>query len=138
MNFLLALLPIAIIIVGMAGLNYSSKVVAPVSWIVALFLGFLVFKSPVEALLLTSWNGFLDGIRIVWLIFAAFTLLIIMVDSKAMDSIKLGLSHVTRDKRLMVLFLAIPFGTFLEGAAGAGAPAALAAPFLVGLGMDPV
>ena len=138
MNFLLALLPIAIIIVGMAGLNYSSKVVAPVSWIVALFLGFLVFKSPVEALLLTSWNGFLDGIRIVWLIFAAFTLLIIMVDSKAMDSIKQGLSHVTRDKRLMVLFLAIPFGTFLEGAAGAGAPAALAAPFLVGLGMDPV
>lgn len=138
MNFLLALLPIAIIVVGMAGFNYPSKVVAPISWIVALFFGNVVFKTPLMNLAQTSWNGFLDGVRIVWLIFAAFTLLIVMVDSTAMDSIKRGLSKVTRDKRLMVLFLAIPFGTFLEGAAGAGAPAALAAPFLVGLGMNPV
>jgi len=138
MVFLIALLPIAAIVVGMAGLNYPSKVMAPVGWIIAILSSVFVFDAPTGALFATSWAGVLDGARIVWLIFAAFTLLTVMLRSGAMDSVKLGLSGVTLDKRLMVLLLAVPFGTFLEGAAGAGAPAALAAPFLVGLGMNPV
>lgn len=38
--------------------------------------------------------------------------------------------------QLIVIGMMLPI--FLEGAAGAGAPAAIAAPFLVALGFDPV
>ena len=138
-DFFLAVLPIAVILIGMAGFDFPSKIMAPICWLIALLTGSFFFSSlPIRELLATSAAGVLDGTRIVWLIFAAFTMLSIMVKAGAMDKIKRGLADVTVDKRLMVLLLAIPFGTFLEGAAGGGSPAALAAPFLVALGMTPV
>lgn len=138
MLFLLSLLPIALIFAGIVGLNLPSKYVAPVSWAAAFAVAVLSFGADPSALLATSVDGFVDGFRIVVLIFAAFTLLMVMTGSGAMETIKHGLARVTGDMRLMVLLLAIPFGTFLEGAAGAGTPAALAAPFLVGLGLEPI
>ena len=138
LHFVLALLPIAAILIGMAGFDLPSKVVAPACWLIAFLSGLLFFSGSASGLLETSGSGIVDGLRIVWIIFAAFTMLQVMLKAGAMDRIRNGLAHVTSDKRLMVLLLAIPFGTFLEGAAGAGSPAALAAPFLVGLGMNPV
>lgn len=138
LHFSLALLPIAAILIGMAGFDLPSKVMAPACWLIAFVSGVFFFSSPAAALFETSVSGIADGLRIVWIIFAAFTMLQVMLKAGAMDRIRNGLAGVTSDKRLMVLLLAIPFGTFLEGAAGAGSPAALAAPFLVGLGMNPV
>lgn len=138
MLFWLSLLPIFLIFVGIVALNFPSKYVAPVSWAAAFGIAVMSFGSESGALLSTSVDGFVDGFRIVLLIFAAFTLLMVMTGTGAMETIKQGLCRVTGDMRLMVLLLAIPFGTFLEGAAGAGSPAALAAPFLVGLGLNPV
>lgn len=138
MEFVIAALPIGAIVIGMAGFDIPSKLMAPTAWAAAFFSGLTLFSTPLNELVRSSWLGVMDGVRIVWLIFAAFTLLQIMVESGAMDTIKTSLAGVTSDRRLMVLLLAIPFGTFLEGAAGAGSPAALAAPFLVGLGMNPV
>ena len=137
-HFALALLPIAATLIGMAGYDLPSKVVAPICWLIAFLSGLLFFSGSASGLLETSVSGIIDGLRIVWIIFAAFTMLQVMLKAGAMDRIRNGLANVTADKRLMVLLLAIPFGTFLEGAAGAGSPAALAAPFLVGLGMNPV
>lgn len=138
MLFWLSLLPIVLIFVGIVGLNFPSKHVAPVSWAASFAIAVFTFGSDTGALLATSLDGLVDAFRIVVLIFAAFTLLMVMTGTGAMETIKQGLSRVTGDMRLMVLLLAIPFGTFLEGAAGAGSPAALAAPFLVGLGLDPL
>ncbi len=138
MLFWLSLFPIALIFVGIVGFNFPSKFVAPLSWAAAFGVAVLSFGSEPSVLLTTSVGGFVDGFRIVVLIFAAFTLLMVMTGTGAMETIKHGLSRVTGDMRLMVLLIAVPFGTFLEGAAGAGSPAALAAPFLVGLGLEPV
>ena len=138
-EFFLASLPIALVLIGIAKFDLPAKIMAPISWVIALVSSMFFFTaaSP-QALITTSINGVLDGIRIVWLIFAAFVMLQIMLKSGAMDKIKNGLVEVTGDKRLVVVLLAIPFGTFIEGAAGAGSPAALTAPFLVALGMNPV
>ncbi|MDY3868877.1 MAG: L-lactate permease [Pyramidobacter sp.] len=138
MDFFVAAAPIAAVLVGMAGFNVSSRKIAPVAWAVSFATACLYFGSDSATLLKGSLNGILDGARILVIVLGAFSLLQVMLRSGAMDTIKLGLAGVTTDMRLMTLLLAIPFNTFIEGAAGAGSPAALAAPFLVGLGMNPV
>ena len=44
--------------------------------------------------------------------------------------------RLTNDQRLQVLLIAFAFGAFLEGAAGFGAPVAIAAALLAGLGFS--
>lgn len=138
MDFFVAAAPIVAVLVGMAGFNVSSRKIAPVAWAISFATACFYFGSDSTALLKGSWAGIVDGARILVIVLGAFSLLQVMLRSGAMDTIKLGLAGVTTDMRLMTLLLAIPFNTFIEGAAGAGSPAALAAPFLVGLGMNPV
>lgn len=48
------------------------------------------------------------------------------------------MASVTPDRRLQALLIAFSFGAFLEGAAGFGAPVAISAAMLVGLGFNPL
>jgi lactate permease len=48
------------------------------------------------------------------------------------------MASVTSDRRLQALLIAFSFGAFLEGTAGFGAPVAITAAMLVGLGFDPL
>src|SRR5690606_16508698 len=45
---------------------------------------------------------------------------------------------ITGDRRLQALLIAFSFGSFLEGTAGFGAPVAITAAMLVGLGFNPL
>ena len=45
---------------------------------------------------------------------------------------------ITEDQRLQMLLVGFSFGAFLEGAAGFGAPVAITASLLVGLGFNPL
>src|SRR3954464_13175460 len=53
------------------------------------------------------------------------------------DIIRYSVLSITEDRRLQVLLVAFSFGAFLEGAAGFGAPVAISAALLVGLGFNP-
>jgi lactate permease len=48
------------------------------------------------------------------------------------------MASITPDRRLQALLIAFSFGAFLEGAAGMGAPVAITAAMLVGLGFNPL
>ena len=61
-----------------------------------------------------------------------------LLDTGAMDKIKELIISLTDDKRKHVIIVAFGFGAFLEGCAGAGTPAAVCAPLLMGLGISPV
>ena len=51
-----------------------------------------------------------------------------------MRTIRRGFTDITPDRRVQVIIIAWLFGSFMEGAAGFGTPAAVAVPLLVGLG----
>ena len=51
-----------------------------------------------------------------------------------MNTIRQGFSDITPDRRIQVIIIAWLFGTFIEGSAGFGTPAAVAVPLMVGLG----
>ena len=68
------------------------------------------------------------------IIFGAILILNTLKQSGAMETINHGFRGVTTDRRNQVIIIGWLIGAFIEGPAGFGTPAALAAPLLVGLG----
>ncbi|MEZ1377092.1 L-lactate permease, partial [Enterobacter hormaechei] len=60
------------------------------------------------------------------------------VKSGQFEVIRSSVLSITGDQRLQVLLIGFSFGAFLEGAAGFGAPVAITAALLVGLGFNPL
>ena len=76
-------------------------------------------------------------LRIVWLIVAAVFLYDITVATGQFEVMKASVARLSADRRLQAVLVAFCFGAFIEGAAGFGAPVAISAAFLVGLGFQP-
>jgi len=102
--------------------------------LVALFL----YGMPVQHVVSATLFGAAFGLfPIGWIVIGAVFLYRLTVETKNFEIIKYSLGNVTRDRRLQALLIAFAFGAFLEGAAGFGAPVAVAAAMLAGLGFSP-
>ncbi len=75
--------------------------------------------------------------RIIWLIVAAVFLYDISVETGQFEIMKSSIARLSADRRLQAVLVAFCFGALIEGAAGFGAPVAISAAFLVGLGFPP-
>lgn len=106
---------------------------------VALLIVILIYKMPIKLALLTSLYGALEGLfPIGWIVLAAVFLYNLTVKSGLFDVVRDSIALVTEDRRLQALLIAFCFGAFLEGSAGFGAPVAITAGLLVGLGFEPL
>ena len=72
-----------------------------------------------------------------WIVFNAMFLYQIAVDTGKFEIMKASIARLTSDRRLQVLLIAFAFGAIMEGAAGFGAPVAISAALMVGLGFRP-
>jgi len=139
LSALVAILPIlfifwALIIKKMKGYKASLF-----SVIIAVLISILVYGMPVKLALLSTANGALYGLfPIGWIVITAVFLFNITVKSGQFGIIKHFMASLTSDRRLQALLIAFSFGAFLEGTAGFGAPVAITAAMLVGLGFDPL
>lgn len=139
LSVLLAAVPIlfifwALIIRGMKG--YQASLIATG---IALLIAVLVYGMPVQLALLSVSHGALYGVfPICWLVITAVFLFNITVKSGQFEIIKHVMGGITPDRRLQALLIAFSFGSFLEGTAGFGAPVAITAAMLVGLGFNPL
>lgn len=145
MSFLIAISPLVLILVGIIVLKKPAMQVAPVGLLYIILLAFtyyqpvdLAFGDTVAIVDGLVWKGIKEGTKIVMLVFGSFVLLNLMQRSGAMNQVKRTLAGVTDDRRAQLVIVGLMVPIFLEGAAGAGSPAAIAAPFLVGLGFDPM
>lgn len=75
--------------------------------------------------------------RIILLIVAAVFLYDLVVMTGQFDVMKASIAGLSPDRRLQAVLVAFSFGAFIEGCAGFGAPVAISAAFLVGLGFHP-
>ena len=97
-----------------------------------------VFKMPAGMALGAAAYGIVFAtFRIIWLIVAAVFLYDMAVATGQFEVMKASIARLTGDRRLQAVLVAFSFGAFLEGAAGFGAPVAISAAFLVGLGFRP-
>jgi len=135
---LLAALPILLTIVLMGGFLWPAKKSMPVAWFLSGILALAVWRVEPVRVLASAMQGVLLSLDILIIVFGALLLLNIMQSSGAMGVINQGLRGVTTDRRVQLVIIAYAFGAFIEGSAGFGTPAALAAPLLIGLGFPPL
>ncbi|MDA3079513.1 MULTISPECIES: L-lactate permease [unclassified Campylobacter] len=136
MHTLLAFLPIIVILIMMIGFKLSSRLSLSVAMFLAIGIALSAFSVNADGTSVLAYVllGFLKAFDILVIIFGAILILNTMKYSGAMQSINNGFTKISTDRRVQVLIIGWAFGAFIEGAAGFGTPAALAAPLLVGLG----
>lgn len=138
MDALLAFSPILLTIILMAGFNWGANKALPLALILAVLVAFFKWNMGIEFVLGYTFFGFLKAFDILIIIFGAILILNTLKLSGAMATINHGFNGITDDRRIQAIIIGFMFGAFIEGAAGFGTPAALAAPLLVGLGFPPL
>src|SRR5213593_3784617 len=97
-----------------------------------------IFGMPVQLAGMSFLYGVAFGVvKIAWIVLAAVYLYDISVHTGQFEIMKESVAGITPDRRLQVLLVAFCFGAFIEGAAGFGAPVAIAGAFMIGLGFKP-
>jgi lactate permease len=78
--------------------------------------------------------GLMNALEILVIVFGALLILQLLRRSGGIKSIAASMAQFSSDRRVQLILIAWLMGSFLEGAAGFGTPAAVTAPLLVGLG----
>jgi lactate permease len=138
LSTLAAALPVAVLL----GLLVSGRANAWQSALAGLATAALVafagFGMPAPLVAAAAAYGLVFALfRIVWLIVAAVFLYNVAVESGQFEVMKASIARLSPDRRIQAVLVAFCFGAFLEGAAGFGAPVAITAAFLTGLGFHP-
>ncbi|KVQ08887.1 lactate permease LctP family transporter [Burkholderia ubonensis] len=134
-----AAIPIIFFFVALAGLRLKGHVAAAITLLLSLGVAILAYRMPAPQALAAAGFGFAYGLwPIAWIIVAAVFLYRIVVKTGQFDVIRASVLSITDDQRLQMLLIGFSFGAFLEGAAGFGAPVAITAALLVGLGFRPL
>ncbi|MEI7606321.1 MAG: lactate permease LctP family transporter [Rhodospirillaceae bacterium] len=139
LSALIAATPLIYFFVALAVFRVKGHIAGTVTVLLALAVAVLFYQMPVAAALMAGVQGFLFGLwPIAWIIIAAVFLYKITVKTGQFEIIRSSVISITEDQRLQMLMIGFSFGAFLEGAAGFGAPVAITAALLVGLGFNPL
>ncbi len=140
-NIALSALCAAIPIVVLCAILLSRKMAGYLASLVtlglALFIAVVAFHMPTDLAFMSTAYGALQGLfPIGWIVLNAVLLYNISVRTGSFAVVRDTIESITVDRRLQALLIAFCFGAFLEGSAGFGAPVAITAGMLVGLGFD--
>ena len=134
-----ALLPIVFFFAALTVLKLKGYVAGFFTLLISILVAIFAFGMPVGMALSSAAYGFAYGLwPIAWIIVTAVYLYKITVKTGQFDIIRSSVISITEDQRLQMILVGFSFGAFLEGAAGFGAPVAITAALLVGLGFNPL
>ena len=138
MYALIAFIPIIVTVVLMVAFNWPAKRALPLAWILACVIAFAVWKMNIHDMAAYTITGFLSAFETLVIIFGAILIMNTLKRSGARSAINGMFKGVTKDARILAIIIGWVFGAFIEGAAGFGTPAALAAPLLISVGFPPL
>src|SRR5207302_5728042 len=138
LSTLVAALPILVLFGLLAGLRVKPHWCAIAGAGTAVLVAVLVFGMPLRLAGMSFVYGVGFGIvKIAWIVLAAVYLYDVSVHTGQFEIMKESVAGITADRRLQLLMVAFCFGACIEGAAGFGAPVAIAGAFMIGLGFKP-
>jgi lactate permease len=138
LSTLVAALPIIVLFTLLAGFKVKPHWCAIAGAVTAIAVAITVFRMPLLLAAMSFTYGVAFGaLKIAWIVLAAVFLYDISVETGQFEIMKESVAGITPDRRLQVLLVAFCFGAFIEGAAGFGAPVAIAGAFMIGLGFRP-
>jgi lactate permease len=139
LSALVAALPLAFIFWALIIRKMKGHTVCLFTTLAGMIIAVLVYDMPIKLAALSVFDGALFGLfTICWIIMGVLFLYHLTVESGQFAVIRHFMASITTDKRLQALLIAFAFGSFLEGAAGFGAPVAITASMLAALGFQPL
>ncbi|WEJ71524.1 lactate permease LctP family transporter [Pseudomonas sp. PSE14] len=139
LSALVAVIPIVFFFLALAVFRLKGHVAGSITLALSIIIAIAAFGMPADMAIAAAGYGFAYGLwPIAWIIVAAVFLYKLTVKSGQFEVIRSSVLSITGDQRLQVLLIGFSFGAFLEGAAGFGAPVAITAALLVGLGFNPL
>lgn len=130
----LAFLPIFAAALLLVGFRWPAKRAMPLVYIITVVLARAFWRVDFTRVAASTIQGLFITFDILWIIFGAILLLTTLKYSGAVTAIRTGFTSISDDRRVQVIIIAWLFGSFIEGSAGFGTPAAIAAPLMVALG----
>lgn len=131
---LIAIAPILLAAVLLVGFRMPAKWAMPIVYVTAVALAWGVWRVDARHIGASTVQGLFITFDILAIIFGAILLLKTLERSGGVAAIRRSFHGISDDRRVQVVIIAWLFGSFIEGAAGFGAPAAVAAPLMVALG----
>lgn len=139
LSSLAALIPILYFFWALAIKRMKGHTAGLTTLLIALVLSVFVYGMPAQQAVMSASQGAVYGLLpIGWIIVTSVFLYKLTVKTGQFEIIRSSVLSITDDRRLQALLIAFSFGAFLEGAAGFGAPVAISAALLVGLGFNPL
>lgn len=139
LDFAVAALPIALLILLMVKPDpMPSQRALPLAAATLYLLRLTYFRTDANATNATVVQGLLTAWTPILIVWGAILLFKTLEHSGAMEVIRRWLNGITPNRVGQVMIVGWSFSFLVEGVCGFGTPAALAAPVLVGLGIDPV
>lgn len=134
---LLALLPFILLLFLIIIRKWPAIKAMPLTYIITLIIAIFILNISLLLILASFLKGTFIALEIMLIIFGAVFFIEILKEKGQIKNIQSLLSVISEDARVQAIIIAFLFGSLIEGIAGFGTPAALAAPLLVTLGFTP-
>jgi L-lactate transport len=132
---LIVSIPIFYLFWALAVRRMKGHIAGVTTLLLTIVIVVVAYGMPVTAAISASVLGMFNGLfPIGWIILTAVFLYNLTVESGQFEIIKSSISSLSTDRRLQALLVAFCFSAFMEGVSGQGAPVAVAAAMLIGLG----
>src|ERR1017187_6748609 len=136
---MVAALPIFFLFWALAYKRMTGYLAASLTLLLMLLVAVSAYGMPARAAVSAAVLGMASGLwPIGWIILTAVFFYNLTVEAGQSRIIQNSISSLSGDRRLQALLIAFCFSAFLEGVAGEGAPVAVAAAMLIGLGFTPL
>ena len=136
---IVAALPILFLFWALAYKRIKGYLAASWTLLLMLLVAVIAYRMPGRAAVSASLLGMASGLwPIGWIILTAVFFYNLTVEAGQSGTIQSSVSSFSKDRRLQALLIAFCFSAFLEGVSGEGAPVAVAAAMLIGLGFKPL
>lgn len=137
-QWLVALVPIALLLILLVRFQWRGIEAGPAAVFTAALVGLLAFETPLSTLAVAAGKGIWDAVFILYVVWTALLLYLVTLRAGAFDALRRGFIEFSRNELFLVLAIGWVFSSFFQGVAGFGAPIAVTAPLLMGIGVRPL
>jgi lactate permease len=138
MQYLLAALPILLVLTLMLALHWGGQLAGPLGWLAGLIVSALAFGLNLDVLWVSQLRGLFLSLYVLAVLWPALFLYNVIDQISGIRAMARALEWAIPDRGILLVIHAWAFSGMLEGLAGFGMPIAIVAPMLVGLGVTPI
>jgi lactate permease len=132
---LCAALPVLFLFWALAIRKMKGYLAIFIAWTITILVSIIAYRMPITTALSAAAYGGIQGIfPLCWLVFNAVFLYNLIIKSGNFEIIKSSIASISNDRRIQAILIGFCFSAFLEGTTAQGAPVAIAAAMLIGLG----